>query len=79
MLLKQPDKKNVVTQFTPNELTFNATPTQKNDLSEMSGFLLVGLTVLICDEASMLSALIRKMFDLCVFADFIWRNGPETA
>ena len=44
----------------------------------MQGFLLRGLTVLICDEASMLSASIRKMFHLCMFADFIWRNGPET-
>ena len=43
----------------------------------MSGFLSVGLTVLICDEASMLSASIREMFYLCMFADFIWRNGPE--
>ena len=42
MLLKQPDQGNVVTQFTPNELTFNATPKQKNDLSEMPGFLSEG-------------------------------------
>ena len=34
--------------------------------------------VLICGEASMLSASIRKMFQLCMFADFIWRNGLET-
>ena len=37
----------------------------------MPGFLSGGLTVLICGEASMLSALIRKMFYLCMFADFI--------
>ena len=43
----------------------------------MPGFLSGGLTVLICGEASMLSALIRKMFHLCMFPDFIWRNGPE--
>ena len=78
MRLKQPDQENVVTQFTPNELTFNATPTQKNDLSEMPGFLSEGLTVLICGEASMIRASIRKMFDLCMFAHFVWRNGPET-
>ena len=78
MLLKQPGQGNVVTQFLPNELKFNATPTQKNDLSEMPGFLSGGLTVLICSVASMLSASIRKMFHLCMCADFIWRNGPET-
>ena len=54
----------VVTQFLPNELKFNAMPTQKDDLSEMPGFLSCGLTVLICGEVSMLSASIRKMFDL---------------
>ena len=78
MLLKQPGQGNVVTQFLPNELKFNATPTQKNDLSEMPGFLSGGLTVLICSVASMLSASIRKKFHLCMCADFIWRNGPET-
>ena len=28
-------------------------------------------------EASMLSALIRKMFHLSIFADFIWRNDDD--
>ena len=51
---------------------------KKDDLSEMPGFLSGGLTVLICGEASMLSASIRKMFLLCMFADFTWRNSPET-
>ena len=69
MLLKQPGQGNVVTQFLPNELKFNAMPTQKDDLSEMPGFLSCGLTVLICGEVSMLSAWIRKMFDLWVFSD----------
>ena len=64
MLLKQPGQGNVVTQFLPNELKFNAMPTQKDDLSEKPGFLLCGLTVLICGEVSMLSASIRKMLDL---------------
>ena len=64
MLLKQPGQGNVVTQFLPNKLTFNAMPTQKDDLSEMPGFLSCGLTVSICGEVSMLSASIRKMFDL---------------
>ena len=73
MLLKQPDQGNVVTQFTPHELTFNATPTQKNDLSEMPGFLSEGLTVLICGEASMLSASIRKMFDLGGMAQKLYK------
>ena len=77
MRLKQPGQGNVVTQFLLNELKSNATPTKK-DLSEMPGFLSGGLTVLICGEASMLSAYIRKMFHLCTFADFTWRNGPET-
>ena len=43
----------------------------------MPGFLSGGLTVLICGEASMLSASIRKMFHLCMFADSTWRNGLE--
>ena len=43
---------------------------KKDDLSEqVAGFLSGGLTVLIRGEASMLSALIRKMFQLCMF---IW-------
>ena len=50
---------------------------KKDDLSEMPGFLLGGWTVLIC-EVSMLGASIRKMFHLCLFADSIWGNGPET-
>ena len=42
MLLKQPGQGYVL----PNELQFNATPTQKKDnLSEMPGFLSGGLTV----------------------------------
>ena len=44
----------------------------------MPGFLSGDLTVLISSEASMLSACVRKMFHLCMFADFTWRNGPET-
>ena len=67
MLLKQPGQGNIVTHFLPKEL-----------LSEMPGFLSGGLTVLICGETSMLSASIRKMFLLCMFAYFIWKNGPET-
>ena len=35
----------------------------------MRGFLSGGLTVLICGEASMLSASIWKMFHLCMFAE----------
>ena len=46
MLLKQPGWGIVVTQFLPNELEFNVTPTQ--DLSEMPGFLSGDLTVLVC-------------------------------
>ena len=44
----------------------------------MPGFLSGGLTVLICGEAVMLSASIRKIFHLKMFADSIWRNVPET-
>ena len=44
----------------------------------MPGFLSGGLTVLICGEASILSASIREMFHLYMFADFTWRNGLET-
>ena len=68
---------NVVTQFLPNKLKFNATPTQKGQ-PVRNAFLLGGLIVFICGEASMLSALIREMFHLCMFADYIWRHGPET-
>ena len=78
MLLKQPSQGNVVTQFLPNELLFNATVMQKDDLSEMPGFLLGDLTVVICGEASMLSTSFGKMFLLCMLADFIWRNVQET-
>ena len=61
-------------------MNWNLMPRQpkKDDLSEMPGFLSGGFTVLICGEASMLCASIRKMFHLSVFADFIWRNVPET-
>ena len=68
---------NVVTQFLPNKLKFNATPTQKGQ-PVRDAFFLGGLTVLICGEASMLSASIRKMFHLCMFVDFIYRHGPES-
>ena len=40
-------------------------------------FLSGGLTVLICGEASLLSASIRKMFQLCMIGDFIWRNAQK--
>ena len=43
----------------------------------MAGFLLGGLTVLICGEASMLNASIRKMFHLCMFAGFILEKCPR--
>ena len=42
------------------------------------GFLSRGLTTLICGEASILASSIRKMFQLSMFADIIWRNVPET-
>ena len=57
---------------------FNATTTQNDDLSEMPRFLSGGLTILICGEENMLSASIRKMFHLCMFANFTSRNVPET-
>ena len=44
----------------------------------MPGFLSGGLTVLICGEEGVLRISIRKMFHLCMFADFIWSNGPDT-
>ena len=44
---------------------------KKDNLSEMPGFLSGDLIALICGEASMLSTSIRKMFHLCMFADFI--------
>ena len=47
----------------------------------MPGFLSAALTVLIRGEASMLSASIRKMFQLCMFIGdfniFIWRNAQK--
>ena len=45
---------------------------------EMPGFLFGGLTVSVCVEPRMFAASIRKVFQLCIFADFIWRNVPET-
>ena len=83
MLWKQLGRGNVVTQFLPNELKFNATPTQKDDLSEMPGFLSRAfyrdvLTILVYGQASTLSDSITKMFLLCLFADFICKNGLET-
>ena len=75
---KQPGHGNVVTQFLPNELKLNATPTQKRRPVRNAWLFIGRLTVLGCGEANMLSASIRKMFHLCMFADFIWRNGPET-
>ena len=80
MLLKHVGQGNAVTQFLPNELNFNATPTQKRRPVRNAWLLFLSgsLTVLICGEPSMLSNFIRKMFHLCMFADFIWRNVPET-
>ena len=43
-------------------------------MSEISGFLYGGLTVLISVEESMLAAWIGKMFQQCMFANFIWKN-----
>ena len=42
-------------------------PMQKDNLSEMPGFLSRSLTILICGEVSVLSASIRKMFHLYMF------------
>ena len=47
---------------------------KKDNLSEMPGFLLGGLTVLICGEASMLSASIRKMFNTSWFAVYLQKT-----
>ena len=47
---------------------------KRRPMLEMPGFLSGGLTILICVEASMLAALIKKMFQLCMFANSIWRN-----
>ena len=47
---------------------------KKDNLSEMPGFLLGGLTVLICGEASMLSASIRKMFNTSLFAVYLQKT-----
>ena len=44
----------------------------------MLSFLSGDLTVLVCSEASMLSTLIRIMFHLSMFANFIWRDVLET-
>ena len=43
----------------------------------MLTFLSGGLTVLICGEASTLIASIRKMFQLCMVGNFIWRNAQK--
>ena len=74
MLLKQPGGGKVVTQFLPSELKSNATPTCQKCLA----FYRDVLTVLVYGQESMLSDSISKMFLLCLFADFICRNGLET-
>ena len=60
MLLKQPSQENVVTQFLPKKLKLKLKDRERRPMSEMYGFLSGGLTTLICDEASMLAASIRK-------------------
>ena len=60
MLLKQPSQENVVTQFLPKKLKLKLKDGERRPMSEMYGFLSGGLTTLICDEVSMLAALIRK-------------------
>ena len=50
----------------------------RRPMSEMPGLLSGGLAVLISVEASMLAASIRNIFQLCMFAGFIWKNVPET-
>ena len=77
-LLKQPGQGYVVAKFLPKSLKFNAMPAQKRRPVRNAGVLSGDLTVLICGEGSMLSASVRKMFYLCMLADCIWRNGPET-
>ena len=74
MILKQPGRGNVVAQFLPNELILILQDTKKRTHGFSSG----GLTILICVEASMLAALIRKMFQLSMFPDIIWRNVAES-
>ena len=74
MLLKQPNQGNVVTQFLPKKLKLKLKDGERRPMSEMYGFLSGGLTTLICDEASMLAASIRKMFQLCMLAYFTWKN-----
>ena len=64
MLLKQPGHSAKRTEI------LKLRRRKKDDLSEMPGFLSGRLTVLVCGQASMLSDSIRKMFLLCLFADF---------
>ena len=75
---KQPDRGNVVAKFLPNELKFNATPTKKITCQKCLAFDRDVLTILVYGQGSMPSDSIRKMFLLCLFADFICRNGLET-
>ena len=77
MLLKQPSQGNVVTQFLPNELKFNATPTQKRRPVRNAWLLSGGLTVLVCGEASMLSDLIRKNVSLVPVCRFYLEEWPK--
>ena len=78
MLLKQPGQGNVVTQFGQTNWNLTLRLRKNDDLSERPGFLSGGLTVLICGERSGSSTWIREMFHLCMFADFTWRNVPES-
>ena len=75
MLLKQPSQENVVTQFLPKKLKLKFKDRERRPMSEMYGFLSGGLTTLICDEASMLAASIRKNNVSTVHVSlFIWKN-----
>ena len=67
MLLKQPGQGNVATPFLSNLLKFNATPTQKDDLSEMPGYMekFNHFNLWWSEHAN--NASIRKMFHLYMF------------
>ena len=79
MLLKQPGHARKFNTVSAKRIEINASKTQyTRPMLEMPGFLFGSLTVSVCVEPRMFAASIRKMFQLCIFADFIWRNVPET-
>ena len=78
MLLKHSGQGNVVTQFCQTNLHLTLRRRIKDNLSEMPGFLSGGLPFESVVKRACLVLGLGKMFHPDMFADFDWRNVPET-